>query len=84
MVIAATAGIAMTMGGCRGGAPTDSLSYREHWELLMLSELDAIVQVRFSTTNTDVLRGQGSVSLQVWTAEPVSYTHLTLPTIYSV
>ena len=53
-----------------------------------LHEIDSITQllsqVKLLALSDPMLAGTGSTHLDSTQTEPVSYTHLTLPTIYSV
>ncbi len=54
--------------GCNG-APTDAITWREQWELLVLTEDGGLIDGRATVSNTGVLRGQGHLRVNRWTKE---------------
>jgi hypothetical protein len=51
--------------GC-SGTPMDSLSWREQWELLVLTEDGSLIEGRVSVGNTGMMRGQGHFRANRW------------------
>ena len=51
------------------GTPMDSLSWREQWELLVLTEDGSLIEGRVTVGNTGMLRGQGHFRANRWNSE---------------
>ncbi len=51
--------------GC-AGPPTDSLTWREQWELFVLTEDGSLIEGRVSVGNTGLYRGQGHFKASRW------------------
>jgi len=50
------------------GTPRDSLSWREQWELIVLTEDGSLLEGRVSVGNTGMMRGQGHFRANRWSA----------------
>lgn len=51
--------------GC-AGPPTDALTWREQWELFVLTEDGSLIEGRVATGNTGLYRGQGHFRANRW------------------
>ncbi|MEC8193285.1 MAG: hypothetical protein VX127_11165 [Myxococcota bacterium] len=51
--------------GC-ASAPTESLTWREQWELFVLTEDGSLIEGRVATGNTGLYRGQGHFTASRW------------------
>jgi hypothetical protein len=51
--------------GC-AGPPTDSLTWREQWEIFVLTEDGSLIEGRVSVGNTGLYRGQGHFKASRW------------------
>ena len=65
--------VALTTVGCTA-APSDRLTWRESWELIVLTGGGQVVDARMTVGNTGLLRGQGHLRLDRW-AEGTSPIH---------
>ena len=50
------------------GSPTDAITWREQWELLILTEDGGLVDARVGVGNTGILRRQGHLRANRWSA----------------
>jgi hypothetical protein len=55
------------LAGC-AGPPTDAITWREQWELLILTEDGGLVDARVGVGNTGILRRQGHLRANRWSA----------------
>lgn len=53
------------LSGC-GGAPTDSLLWTEHWEMLVLTRDGGLIDANLSVRNTGLLRAQGQLQASLF------------------
>ena len=69
---------------CAYCMPAEGIVYRQKKELLTFEEIErvAAIMVKLGVTKIRLTGGEPMVRRDI--EEPVSYTHLTLPTIYSV
>lgn len=66
--------------GCTA-APSDRLTWRETWELIVLTGNGQIVDSRVTVGNTGLLRGQGHLRLDRWAdgASPIHHHRVSAP-----
>lgn len=57
--------LSQSLAGCTA-APSDRLTWRETWELIILTGSGQIVDARMTVGNTGLLRGQGHLRLDRW------------------
>jgi hypothetical protein len=59
-----------------GGSPSDSLLWREAWEVLISTTDSGVVDGRAAVGNTGLLRGQGHLNLDRWSTDesPMLYS----------
>jgi hypothetical protein len=69
-----------------GPHPTDSLLWREHWELLVVARDGSIVDANLSVSNTGLLRAQGHLRAARWSEgeAPIRYGRDVAPVEVSV
>jgi hypothetical protein len=59
---------------CQSG-PRDSIGWEERWEVLVLTEYGNILDTRMVVGNRELLRGQGRVHMDHWSAVSMSVNH---------
>lgn len=69
-----------------GAQPTDSLLWREHWELLVIARDGSLVDANLSVSNTGLLRAQGHLRAARWNEgeAPIRYGRDVAPIEVSV
>ena len=60
--------------GCQG-SPRESISWEERWEVLVLTEYGNILDTRMVVGNRELLRGQGRVHMDHWSAASMAVNH---------
>lgn len=77
--------LAAVLPGC-GRQPTDALSWRESWELLVLTRDGGVVDARVTVGNSGLLRAQGHLRADRWNEEelPILYGRDVAPVEVSV
>lgn len=77
LVLSTLAGL---LGAC-GGQPSDSLSWRESWEMLVLGQDGSVIDARLSVSNTGLLRSQGHLRAERWSEDeqPIIYARDVAP-----
>jgi len=73
------------LGAC-SGPPPEHPSWREQWELIALAEDGGLVDARISVGNTGLLRGQGHLRADRWSADevPIQFSQDVAPVEVSV
>lgn len=71
---------ALALSACTG-APSHRVTWRETWEMLVLTSRGQVLDARVTVGNTGLLRGQGHVRLDRWMdgAAPLAYRRLWSP-----
>ena len=63
------------------GAPQESLTWREHIEMIGLLDGQGVLDARITVGNTGTLRGQGRLRVDRWSPEevPIQFSQLSSP-----
>lgn len=72
--------LVLVLSGC-GGSPSDAVTWRESWEMVILTDQNRLIDARVTVGNTGVLKGQGHVQVDRWAPgeAPIQYGRTTAP-----
>ncbi|MCK6505347.1 hypothetical protein L6R53_18425 [Myxococcota bacterium] len=70
----------LLLAGC-GRHPTDALTWRESWEMLVITRDGGLVDARVTVSNTGLLRAQGHLQADRWSEDalPILYSRDAAP-----